>query len=179
MRMMRHEGLLVDSQTLWDQIEALARALRPMYDAIRAHILLSDVLHADETHWLLMQKGGSKKWYVWALSTEDAVYYHLNASRSKDVARRLLDGYRGVALTDGYAASKALQSSAQTLPNPRLDSHGTGVRSSAQSQRSSRRSLNERRHIVHFLESQREDEDQRKAACCCTHLAGLEPRPSR
>lgn len=114
-RMMRHEGLLVDSQTLWDQIEALARVLRPMYDAIRAHILLADVLHADETHWLLMQKGGSKKWYVWALSTEDAVYYHLNASRSKDVARRLLDGYRGVALTDGYAAYQTLQGPGSTL----------------------------------------------------------------
>lgn len=114
-RMMRHEGLLVDSQTLWDQIEALARVLRPLYDAIRAHILLSDVLHADETHWLLMQKGGSKKWYVWALSTEDAVYYHLNASRSKDVARRLLDGYRGVALTDGYAAYQSLQGPGSTL----------------------------------------------------------------
>lgn len=114
-RMMRHEGLLIDSQTLWDQIEALARVLRPLYDAIRAHILLSDVLHADETHWLLMQKGGSKKWYVWALSTAEAVYYHLNASRSKDVARRLLDGYHGVALTDGYVAYQSLQGPGSTL----------------------------------------------------------------
>jgi transposase len=74
-----------------------------------------DVLHADETHWLLMQKGGSKKWYVWALSMEDAVYCHLNASRSKDVARRLLDGYRGVALTDGYAAYQSMQGPGSTL----------------------------------------------------------------
>ena len=114
-RMMRHEGLRIDSQTLWDQLEALSRVLRPLYDAIRAHILLSDVLHADETHWLLMQKGGSKKWYVWALATEDAVYYHLNASRGQDVARTLLDGYAGVAMTDGYAAYQALLKALGTL----------------------------------------------------------------
>ncbi len=114
-RMMRHEGLLVDSQTLWDQIEALARVLRPLYDAIRAHILLSEVLHADETHWLLMQKGGSKRWYVWALSTQDAAYYHLNASRKKEVAKDLLDGYKGVALTDGYGAYQALAAMGLTL----------------------------------------------------------------
>ena len=66
------------------------------------------MLHADETHWLLMQKGGSKKWYVWALATEDAVYYHLNPSRGQDIARTLLDGYTGVAMADGYAAYQAL-----------------------------------------------------------------------
>lgn len=114
-KMMRHEGLLVDSQTLWDQIEALCRVLRPAYDALRAQILLSEVLHADETHWLLMQKGGSKKWYVWALSTQEAVVYHIDESRGKQVAKSLLGGYRGVVLTDGYAAYQALRRESSTL----------------------------------------------------------------
>ena len=56
-RMMRHEDRASIPQTLWDQLEALSRVLRPLYDAIRAHILLSDVLHADETHLAADAKG--------------------------------------------------------------------------------------------------------------------------
>ena len=35
-RMMAREGLRVDSQTLWDQIQALARHLEPTYEALGA-----------------------------------------------------------------------------------------------------------------------------------------------
>ena len=38
-RVMRREGLAVESQTLWDQIEALARVLQPTYEALRRQVL--------------------------------------------------------------------------------------------------------------------------------------------
>jgi transposase len=38
-RMMRHEGLLCDSQTLWDQLEALGRLLLPTYQRIHGLVL--------------------------------------------------------------------------------------------------------------------------------------------
>lgn len=38
-RIMRREGLAIDSQTLWDQIEAAATALQPTYAAVRRHML--------------------------------------------------------------------------------------------------------------------------------------------
>ena len=35
-RMMAREGLIVESQTLWDQLNALARHLEPTYEASAA-----------------------------------------------------------------------------------------------------------------------------------------------
>jgi transposase len=62
-RMMLRLGLEVDSQTLWDQIQALERILNPAYALIHAHLLSAQVLHADETPWPLLKKGGSQTLY--------------------------------------------------------------------------------------------------------------------
>lgn len=107
-KMMRNEGLLVDSQTLWDQIEALAKKLKPAYDQILAHILASEVIHADETRWMLLQKGGSKQWHAWGLSTQEAVYYHIDPTRGAQVLVDLLPAYQGVVIADGYIAYQTL-----------------------------------------------------------------------
>lgn len=48
-RVMAREGLTLESQTLWDQIEALARVWQPTYDALRQHVLAAPVVGADET----------------------------------------------------------------------------------------------------------------------------------
>ncbi len=107
-RMMWHQGLRVDSQTLWDQLSALERVLRPAYVLLHAHLLSAQVLHADETRWMLLQKGGSKQWHAWALSTEDAVYYHIDPSRGAAVPIELLKGFHGVVMADGYVSYQTL-----------------------------------------------------------------------
>src|SRR3989475_3992559 len=48
---MRREGLSIDSQTLWDQLDVLAGVLRPTYDALVRHVLKAEVVGADETWW--------------------------------------------------------------------------------------------------------------------------------
>jgi transposase len=50
-RMMAREGLRVDSQTLWDQIQALARHLEPTYEALGTRALAAAVINVDETRW--------------------------------------------------------------------------------------------------------------------------------
>ena len=107
-RMMRREGLDVDSQTLWDQIEALARVLRPTYHALQERVLASLVVGADETHWRLMDNKGSKRWWAWSVSGEDALFYKILDSRSQDAASQVLDGYGGIVMADGYGAYDAL-----------------------------------------------------------------------
>jgi transposase len=107
-RIMRREGLAIDSQTLWDQLDVLAEVLQPTYDAIARHVLEADVVGADETWWRLMDKKGSKRWWVWSVTREDAVIYKALESRSKEAARQVLNGYRGVVLADGYGAYEAL-----------------------------------------------------------------------
>nr|WP_244224472.1 IS66 family transposase [Corallococcus sicarius] len=40
-RMFQREGLVVDSQTLWDQLNALAHHLQPSYEALPAVVFSS------------------------------------------------------------------------------------------------------------------------------------------
>ena len=108
-RIMRREGLDVDSQTLWDQSEALARVLRPTDNALERYVLSDSMLGADESWWRLMEKKNSKKWWAWAKASSNAVHYKILDSRSHDAAREVLNGYRGIVIADGYEAYAALK----------------------------------------------------------------------
>ena len=113
-RILGREGLKVTSATLWDQIEAAARLVTPTYEAIRAQVLTSPVVGADETHWPLLvgeKVEENKRWQTWCVSSPDLVSYRILPSRSTDAARQVLGSYRGTAVTDGYAAYEALSAS--------------------------------------------------------------------
>lgn len=107
-RRMIHEGLTIDSQTLWDQLQALASRLEPTAAALREHVLASPVLGADETWWRLAEGKGAKRWWAWALTCHDAVVYRILPSRSQAAAREVLGDYRGIVVADGYGAYEAL-----------------------------------------------------------------------
>lgn len=107
-RIMRREGLTIDSQTLWDQLDVLATVLQPTYEALGRHVLEAEVVGADETWWRLMEKKGSKRWWVWSVTRDDAVIYKTLPSRSQEAARQVLNGYRGIVMADGYSAYDAL-----------------------------------------------------------------------
>ena len=113
-RTMAREGLVVDSQTLWDVTERLARIVKDLPDAIATRILASGVVGADETRWRLLDGKGkdigeAKNWQVWALSSPDAIVYRIEDSRSTDAAERLLGDFAGVVMVDGYGAYQSLQ----------------------------------------------------------------------
>jgi len=107
-RVMRREGLDVTSQTLWDQIEALATALQPTYTALHRHVLAAPVIGADETWWRFMQGREGKRWWAWSVTSPDAVAYTILESRSQEAGRQVLNGYGGIVLADGYGAYGAL-----------------------------------------------------------------------
>ncbi|OGL17951.1 MAG: hypothetical protein A3F92_14270 [Candidatus Rokubacteria bacterium RIFCSPLOWO2_12_FULL_71_22] len=107
-RIMRREGLDVASQTLWDQIEALATALQPTYEALHRQVLAAPVIGADETWWRFMRGHESKRWWAWSVTSPDAVAYTILESRSQEAARQVLNGYGGIVLADGYGAYDAL-----------------------------------------------------------------------
>jgi transposase len=108
-RVMSREGLTIESQTLWDQLEALATALQPIYEALRRHVLTAPVIGADETWWRLFGAlPPNKRWWAWSIIGEDAVVYTILENRSQDAARQVLNGYRGIVIADGYGAYDAL-----------------------------------------------------------------------
>jgi transposase len=107
-RIMKREGLRIDSQTLWDQINVLAHHLKPTYEALGQRVMGSELIGADETYWRLMGSHASKRWWVWGLASEDAVVYKILDSRSEESAGKLLKGYCGTVMADGYGAYSAL-----------------------------------------------------------------------
>jgi transposase len=107
-RVMSREGLTIESQTLWDQIDALATVLQPTYEALRGYVLSAPVIGADETWWRLLGGPEKKRWWAWSVSRDDAVTYTILESRSQAAARQVLNGYRGVVVADGYGAYDAL-----------------------------------------------------------------------
>jgi transposase len=113
-KMMDRHGLIADSQTLWDQLNALANVLGPTYSALSGYVLSQPVIGADETTWRLMggsgkKNGGDKKWQVWTAAAPDAVFYQIQDSRSTEAARHLLGNYAGTVVCDDYGAYKSLR----------------------------------------------------------------------
>jgi len=109
-RIMQREGLEVDSQTLYDQCEALARVLWPAYDRLGMMQLEEPLLFVDETPWPLLGKDASSaKWYAWTLASRRGAYYEIHETRGLKAAKFLLLGYKGIAVTDGYGVYDALE----------------------------------------------------------------------
>lgn len=110
-RIMEREGLDVTSQSLWGVVEALATHLTPTHEAIRKKILESDVIGADETWWRMWGKENpeGKRWYNWALASSDAVYFEMAPTRGAPFASKLLKGYSGAVMADGYGVYGKLE----------------------------------------------------------------------
>jgi transposase len=82
--------------------------LQPQADQLRAEAQTSSVVHADETGWRENGQNG----YIWTVVTagpEAVRYYEYAPSRSHHVILRLLgDRFRGVLVSDFYAAYNAV-----------------------------------------------------------------------
>ena len=100
-------GLKVASQTLFDQLWAMACHLKPTYEALREHIVTKNAFLAmDETLWRMLEGDKAGRWYVWGIVAPDAVWYGFDPSRGAKVAERFLEGFVGTLMTDGYVAYK-------------------------------------------------------------------------
>lgn len=109
-KMAKREGVKLTTQTLWDQILALAIVLAPLCERIKRHILDEPVIGTDLTGFSLIEKGGSKKKQVWQLSCPTAIYFEMLDSKRADDGEKLfkiMDGeeelfcFAGIAMMDG------------------------------------------------------------------------------
>ena len=107
-RMMARDGLTVDSQTLWDQINAIAHHLEPTYDALGRRALEAPVINVDETRWPMMKAMTPAKGTVWTVRSPTVAFYRILPGKSADEGRQVLDGYRGTVVADGFAVYDVL-----------------------------------------------------------------------
>ncbi len=82
-------------QSLIELTHHLAKFLKVVYDKIRIAILISRVLHADETPHRMLEGGGdTSNWYLWGFSNSESSYFEIHNTRSGDVAAELLSQAR-------------------------------------------------------------------------------------
>jgi transposase len=108
-RVMKRQGLVVDLQTLWDQLNALAKWPAPTHEQLHSYVLQQPLIGADETFWRLMESGENKRWQTWAVCSTNAVSYRIRDRRSAAAAGEVLGDYAGTILCDGYAAYESLK----------------------------------------------------------------------
>jgi transposase len=74
------------------------------------YILNKPVIGGDETRWPLLGKKNNEpsRWHAWAIASSDAVAYQIHDGRSAEIAKKVLGGYKGILMCDGYGVYKSL-----------------------------------------------------------------------
>jgi transposase len=106
-RMMAQHQLHVGSQTLWDQLCALALCLEPTWNAVRDAILAQPVIGLDTTGWPNLEDRAAKKWQMWCLVAPGLVFHDIRDDKSAATFVELVGHFAGTAVTDQAATNTA------------------------------------------------------------------------
>ena len=106
-RILRRHGLLVTTQTLWDQLLVLGRRLESASRALLARLLAEPVIGLDQTSWPRLDGKGDKPWQMWCLTAPGVVVHRIRDDKSKDTFKALMDGYKGVVVCDALKTHEA------------------------------------------------------------------------
>jgi transposase len=106
-------GLWLSRGLLWKLLAGTARCLKPLAAQLRAEILASYVVQADETpvRYLGDEPGKSSQGYLFGYAGDAEhrfLVYDFRSNRSREGPREVLADYRGVLQTDGYSAYESL-----------------------------------------------------------------------
>jgi len=100
-------GLELSETTMCDWFAAVCTKIRPLYEAIRSHVLSQRGIHIDESTLPVVdsEKHCAPKGYIWAVREmgRGAVFFHYeHGSRAGAVAKGLIGSYEGAVMSDGY-----------------------------------------------------------------------------
>jgi transposase len=107
-------GVELDRSTLADWVGQSARLLRPLVDAVAAHVMAADRVHADDATVPVLDlgRGTTKTGRLWCHVRDDrpfagtaspAVLYRYSPDRKGEHPRSHLAGLHGILQADGYA----------------------------------------------------------------------------
>jgi transposase len=108
----RFLGLDLAPGTIPDGLHRLEPLFAPLMEALRKRNRQSHYQQADETRWLVFVEVQGKVgfgWWLWVFTSDDAVVYVLDISRSHHVPEdHYPAGAGGVLMVDRYSAYKAM-----------------------------------------------------------------------
>ena len=94
-------GLQLSVGTLHQTLREAAAAAAPAEPELIKAVQTSGLLHGDETSWLEQAAGGLR--WLWVLIGAQVVYYAV-ADRGKETLLRVLAGFEGWLMSDGWCA---------------------------------------------------------------------------
>ena len=106
-------GLAISPGTLADSTKRFVPLFEPLAKAILAHQNEAPLRHADKTSWRVQayrEKGRSSRAWLWTSVSDDAVYFHIDPSRSAEVAMKLFGSVKDIVVLvcDRFSAYKKL-----------------------------------------------------------------------
>ena len=107
MQRFERTGLKIPYSTITDWVSATCRLILPLYEALKAEVLRSNYLHADETPIKVLdkdKKGTTHKGYYWVYqdSIKKIVFFDYQESRGREGPKGILEDFKGYLQSDGY-----------------------------------------------------------------------------
>ena len=106
-RILRRHGLVVTTQTLWDQLHVLGRRLEAASRALLARVLAQPVVGLDQTGWRRLENRASKPWQIWCLTAPGLVVHRIRDDKGAETFKDLMAGYRGTIVCDALKTHEA------------------------------------------------------------------------
>lgn len=108
-------GIDLSRQTLSDWVINTAERLTPVMQLLQQRLHQGPVIHCDETRVQVLHepdKPPQSNSYMWVQrggpADKQIILFHYDSSRSGKVPLRLLDGYHGALMADGYEGYNAI-----------------------------------------------------------------------
>ena len=100
-------GLKIPYSTIADWISATCKLILPLYESLKAEVLQSNYLHADETPIKVLdkdKKGATHRGYYWVYqdSIKKIVFFDYQQSRGREGPQGILQNFEGYLQSDGY-----------------------------------------------------------------------------
>jgi transposase len=113
------DGIDLDRSTMADWVGQSAALMRPLVDAVGAHVMAAERVHADDTTVPVLDpgRGKTKTGRLWCYVRDDrpfggqappAVLYRFSPDRKGEHPRTHLAPFRGILQADGYAGYAGL-----------------------------------------------------------------------
>jgi len=114
-QMFKRIGVEISRATMAFWMVQVGKALAPLITLLEEALLSGHVIHMDETPVQVLNEPGRKaqsQSYMWVrmggITDHPIVLFNYDQSRSSDVPLRLLDGFTGHLMSDGYAGYHAV-----------------------------------------------------------------------
>ncbi len=114
-QMFKRIGVEISRATLAFWMIQVGKALAPLITLLEEALLSGNVIHMDETPVQVLNEPGRKaqsQSYMWVrmggITDHPIVLFNYDQSRGSDVPLRLLDGFTGHLMSDGYAGYHAV-----------------------------------------------------------------------